>query len=717
MAGFDQYQAIPGHNARFKDGNLNLKSDPNPRETESVVLLGTATDGPVMQPVRVTPETAYNIFGKVAHENGVYNGATLLPKFEELWAAGNRDIRLMRTTGVNAVSSLLGTSYSKTSKEVAEDKLDGAQARGNVAATFTLPNGGIVEATFLLKARGVIIPPNNYTLDVGTEEDMKAGTQPTFAQVLLNENVADMESEITVSYEFTYKDAQGETKTSEVLDNNTDKDGKPMIAKGADVTIKLEHVALAGLKLYADGIEVADAKAFTVAGDQLTIHSNSKMKLGASLEAQYAYNLVEVIQPVIELESIFGGGVYNDIMRKVESKDGAVTITITKPESKRGMISEEPLVFKSGDFTNFKMLVDAINNHPFNNVVRARTKPEFETTFTSTLQAAADAKFSGGKDELSLDKEEMYKRLGGEKNEEGFVTKQGAYQYLENYEVDYVIPLGVHADTKLIGKYDDFAYQLALACAVMSHYNSVTIGIIPTTTPSDISLAGVEEHVKKLENYANEFYMRDRFGNIIFDADRNKIDLGQFIEVVAGPDFIVRNTRLGQMASTPDASYIGMVSQLKTQSAPTNKPLPSVSALRYTYSANQLNRLTKARFATFKYKQDGSIGVVDAPTSAHAGSDYTRLSTARIVKEAVNAVREVADPFIGEPNDTGNRNALTAAVDKRLSKMIENKALLGFDFRLVVTPQQELLGEGSIELSLEAPNELRRLTTIVSLSA
>lgn len=714
MAGFDQYQAIPGHNARFKDGNLNLKSDPNAALTESVVFLGTATDGPLMQPIAVTPENVYRLFGKVAHENGVYNGATLIPKFEEAWETGCRDIRLMRVTGVAAVSSLLGTSYSENRKEIAEDKLGDAQVRGNVEAVFTLPNGGITDGTFLLKAKGAIIPPQNYTLDAGTEEDMKAGTPATFAKVTLKENVADMESEITVSYEYTYKDAQGAVKSSEVLDNNTDKDGKPMIAKGVDVVLTLAHVARAGLKLYADGLEITDSKAFTVAGDKLTIHSNNKLKLGASLEAQYEYDEVKVIQPSIELEAIFGGGLYNDVSRKVDAKDGAVTITITKPESKRTMASEEPLVFKSTDYTTFELLVNAINNHPFNNVAKASTKNEYLGTYTSTLQASPETKFSGGKDELSLGKEEMYKRLGGEKGEDGFLTKQGAYQFLENYEVDYVIPLGVRANDKLVGKYDDFAYQLALACAVMSHYNSVTIGLIPTTSPSDTSLMTIEEHVKALEAYNNEFYMRDRFGNLIRDTEGELIDLGQFIEISAGPDFIVRNTRLGRIAATADASYIGMVSRLATQSAPTNKPVP-VGGLRWTYSQSQLNRLTKCRMATFKIKPDGSVGVVDAPTSAHAGSDYTRLSTARIVKEAVNSVREVSDPFIGEPNDAGNRNALTAAVDKRLSKMIENKALAAFDFRLISTPQQELLGEASIELSLQAPNELRRLTTVVSL--
>src|SRR5699024_8701459 len=133
-------------------------------------------------------------------------------------------------------------------------------------------------------------------------------------------------------------------------------------------------------------------------------------------------------------------------------------------------------------------------------------------------------------------------------------------------------------------------------------------------------------------------------------------------------------------------------------------------------SSSQLNRLTNARYVTYRLKPNGQVGIVDSMTAAHPGSDYTRLSTARIVKEAVNQVREVADPFIGEPNDTANRNALSSALDKRLGKMVEAGALLGYEFQVISTLAMELIGEASIELSLRAPNELRKLTTIVSLT-
>ncbi|MNO89411.1 Phage tail sheath protein [compost metagenome] len=509
-----------------------------------------------------------------------------------------------------------------------------------------------------------------------------------------------------------------QAKTAEVVDNNTDASGAAMIANGSDKSFTLTEVPKAGLKLYADGAEVTDVSVYAVdaAGKKVTVKNTVKIKRGQLLEAAYGYDVTNIITPTIELESVYGGNVYNDMKAKVEIDTGIITITITKPDAKKSLMSEPAMVFKSTDFPSFQLMCNAINTHSYNgNVVRATTK--YLDAKTNTLEAKPETYFSGGDDELYLSKEELYKRLGGTKDSEGYIVKQGAYQLLENYSVDMVVPLGVYADDVLIGKYDNFAYQLALACAVMSHYNSVTHGLIATSSPQGTTLAEVEEHVQKILAQPNTFYMRDRFGAEIKDGDGERIDIGQFISVLAGPDIIVGNTRLGAIATTPTAAYAGMVSQLPVQSAPTNKVLANALGLRFEYSASQLNRLTEARFTTLKLKNNNTaVAVVDAMTAAHSGSDYQRQSTGRIVKAAVNAIREVADPFIGEPNDQSNRNALAAAISKRLDKMKENKQLLGFDFQIVATTQMELMGEAQIELSLQAPNELRQLTTIVSLT-
>lgn len=715
----NEYASLPGHFTQFKDSDRRLREDPLASTTESVLLLGTATDGPVMQPVRVTPQTAAQIFGKMTHPNGVANGATLLQKFEEVWNAGCRDVRLMRVTGKPSALSLKGGSYTQVTEQIQQDQLGLSQ--GNDAVTFTLPHGGIDTSTVVVKANGIQLASTVYTVDGGVMADPTAS--PAVSEVKgtlsLDADVTDMKADITISYEYTYLDEEGNVQTAEVVDNSTDANGNPMIANGADKVFTLSKVPKSGLKLYADGAEVTDTTVYTVdaANKTVTVHNTVKIKLGQLLEASYSHDVTTVVNPTIELESFYGGNIYNELKAKVESENGIVTITITKPESKKALMSEPPMVFKSTDYPSFQLMVNAINTHPLNNqVVRASTK--YPDRNTNTLEVKPETYFSGGDDELFISKEEMYKRLGGERDSEGYIVKQGAYQILENYQVDYVIPLGVYADDKLIGKYDNFAYQLALACGVMSLYGRVTHGFIATSSPQGTTLQEIEEHVQKLlENVPQTLYMRDRFGNEIKDGEGNRIDLGQFISILAGPDIVVGNTRLGAIATQGTAAYGGFVSQLPIRSAPTNKVIPNALGLRYEYSASQLDRLTKARMVTFRLKNNGGgVAVVDSMTYAHSGSDYTRQSTVRIVKAAVNTIKEVADPFIGEPNDTASRNALTAAISKRLDRMQENGELLGYDFQIVATPQMELIGEAQIELSLQAPNELRQLTTIVSLS-
>lgn len=53
MALLDQYPFLPGHLVEFKDGGLAIKDEPNAPTTESVLILGTANDGPVGTPVAV----------------------------------------------------------------------------------------------------------------------------------------------------------------------------------------------------------------------------------------------------------------------------------------------------------------------------------------------------------------------------------------------------------------------------------------------------------------------------------------------------------------------------------------------------------------------------------------------------------------------------------------------------------------------------------------
>ncbi len=708
ITAFTQYDALPGHKLGFKDKQVKLPRQSVEPVTESILFIGTAADGPVNQPISVTPENVYQIFGKATNANGASNGTNLVPAFEEAWLAGCRDIRLMRYSGKIATAQLIATTRKESNVNI---KVDEFFAGGNKNTEFAVENLDIDTTTLLVFANGVAVSPT--FINVSELADRTVFT--------IADDTVDAGAAINLSYSYLEVDAvTGNTDIVAVVDRNYDFDGNPIVAAGALLEADLTQVPQGTVRVYVGDTEVTLPGVFDVAGKKFTFDQTKYTATrGTAIKVSYSFVEFTDVTPVINIASVNAGSNYNNFATQVE-KDalGVVTVTITKPEDKKTMSMELPLKFRSVEFPNLALLANAINNHPYNGgLIEATVEPEFQSVATTELIEADVARFAGGSDENNLSPDEIYTLLGGERDADGYVVTLGAYQTIENYTVDYVIPLGIYADDKLIGLNDNFAYQLALACAVMSHYNSVTMGLISTTAPRSTNLRDIEDHVRKLEVLPNSFLMKDVNNQIITDADGNPIDLGQFIGIVAGPEVITINTSLGYLANNTPASIAGLISALEISSAPTNKVVPGAQGLRYELSASQLGRLVGARYITLRKKSDGAITVVDAMTAAQPDSDYTRVSTARVIKEVANQVRLIADPYIGEPNDVPNRNALAASLDKRLGKLVDAGVITSYTFDIIATAQMELMGESQVQLSVKVPNELRKISTIVGLTA
>lgn len=103
--------------------------------------------------------------------------------------------------------------------------------------------------------------------------------------------------------------------------------------------------------------------------------------------------------------------------------------------------------------------------------------------------------------------------------------------------------------------------------------------------------------------------------------------------------------------------------------------------------------------------------------SQYYRSDYVRLSTVRIVHDAINFVRDVADQFIGEPNSAPQRNALSTAVEQALKQMQAQGALRRYDFNIYASATDQVLGLATVELELVPAFELQQITVYVSLAA
>ncbi len=313
----------------------------------------------------------------------------------------------------------------------------------------------------------------------------------------------------------------------------------------------------------------------------------------------------------------------------------------------------------------------------------------------------------------------------------------------------------------------NFAYQLANFCFVSSRDNTEMTGVIGVLPPKSFALKDVSRWVGQLPTTTE-----DANGNIVIDIGGNGTgllgdkwmagrradagddgtpgltidsidglfeggfiatdsgflddlqlkddndalrDIGKYISVVASHPVLSNPSRPAAFTAPGAATYGGFYSVLPAESAPTNKLLRQLR-LPFRLSTNKLDLLTGQRYVTFNARTRGII-VTDAPTAARTSSDYQRLSTVRQVKAAVDAVRRVGEPFIGEGLTGAKIAALDTAIDGALKALVRQGVLVRYDSLVTVTPQQRILGEATVELVLVPAFELRRITVVISLAA
>lgn len=228
-----------------------------------------------------------------------------------------------------------------------------------------------------------------------------------------------------------------------------------------------------------------------------------------------------------------------------------------------------------------------------------------------------------------------------------------------------------------------------------------TVAYISVAPASSIDLSGIKAHTAAL-------------------LERNNA-VSPYLQVIAGPQVGV--TVPGSLRTqwvSGVAQYATLVSQLAPQNAPTNQVLPGAVTLRYNLSPRQLNDLTGAKYVTFRTK-NGQIRVVDGVTTAPdlsvgqdiVKSDFTRLSTLRIVNYMVNVLRDACDPFIGMPNAFANYNAMNTAIKAQIDRAIEEGIIQ--DARYSISLGQSL-DASDIQLTILPQFELRTINVTIGLT-
>ena len=223
----------------------------------------------------------------------------------------------------------------------------------------------------------------------------------------------------------------------------------------------------------------------------------------------------------------------------------------------------------------------------------------------------------------------------------------------------------------------------------------------------------------------------DSDGNKAVDGRNLKVDAGAYLSVFSTPIRAV-GTQTSAQALTLGASlsntsrntggahaYAGLITSLAPQSSTTNKKMDGVIQLKLL-SAKQANDLTGMRHVTMYSRSTGltvASGVTGAyNVSRYVRSDYVRLTTVRTVHAAVDLIRSVANKYIGEPNNAPQMNALDAEIDQVLLSMKGSGALNAYTFSISSTPDQRVLGELDINLTLVPAFEITTINLTVSLA-
>ena len=788
MAVTNLYPNLPGHLVEFKDGGLQLTNDTNSNSSKkSLLILGTAFDGPINEPVKIDKDTVSQLFGSEVNDKGYPNGATLTKYAKQAFKNGFNDVRCMRVTGSLASVELKKNIVTST-EEVearstgiiagnAEQEFD-TQVKADVFISATANAvGGTGSALSISTKTGdngnafVVIPANHVTknsqlnVNVDYKEINTATpvTQPITSDATKSDTVTltpqsgqtiDVDSiSVKINSASATKDTEYTVATTggivTITFNDSDPTVQTAIAASDNITVDYKYSTVANTSLSvqlvdtpqvitlpntpvtgsvsiatAGGAAVANSK-FTVTGKDVSINAGA-LDIKTEVVITYKYEVSETKADKMTIRSIYGGSVYNQASVEITpmtNDDGeqGLKFKFTKPDSKLYSNADKPFFFTSFDCPTVGILKQALANYALNNVFEIIADDEDIETKDFDLFSG---NLEGGEDGVVVTANQMFEALSGKRNQEGYLIEQGAYQILENYNVDYIYPAGVYADMKqTVNPHSNFHNELALVCAVLTYRTKMTHGFIDVKPNSNTTLVGIQQYVDKLLTYNNTHYMMDAEGNDIVDKEGNKMDIGWYTSVVVGPEPVMISDTLGTYYGSPAIAYAALNASLKPQSAPTNKALPGVKGMKYKFSNKQMNDLIGNRMVVFKLKNEGTTTassvpyVVDGCTAGAEGCDYARLSTVKIVTDVVDHIREVADPFIGEPNTVEQRNALSSLISKRLGNLLEQGEIQYYEFEINATIQQVVLGECSIALTLVCPMELRKITTVVALRA
>jgi hypothetical protein len=232
-------------------------------------------------------------------------------------------------------------------------------------------------------------------------------------------------------------------------------------------------------------------------------------------------------------------------------------------------------------------------------------------------------------------------------------------------------------------------------------YNPGTGNITEIMTPAEVAA-----HLNTAATSGSALY------TLINRDGTNMAEVGRHVVVVSSelkPVNYVTTWGYANGATTMAAA----ISRMASFTSPVNKTAYNVSAMRYNPTRTQQERLSNAGVNTIALNFNKIPTFIEGLTLASSTSDYTRVSTMRIINEAALLVRQVCQKFIGEASTIQTRNSMETAITSALRGMQQIGALLDSDFTVSYIPAEN---KAIVDLVLTPAFELKNIDVQVAIN-
>lgn len=168
--------------------------------------------------------------------------------------------------------------------------------------------------------------------------------------------------------------------------------------------------------------------------------------------------------------------------------------------------------------------------------------------------------------------------------------------------------------------------------------------------------------------------------------------------------------------NTTMGSYAGLRSEIGISTTPIFQSLTTQTSLQTNLSQTQQENLVNSQVIPLEERSGGARIIEDVTTVTDSNTDEAnwRQGISRLVTDYVaEAVRDEAEPFIGEFNDTGTLNSLRGNVSSELKALLETRQLEAFS--LVVEEVDSTTA--AVDVGINTADPLRNIELTVAAGA